>query len=232
MIKQNSNANSIAHNGRVEYTTDGQTYYSLTNFTMDTTLESLTTVNLNVDCLGYRLVFTDNASTQYPNNGVAIGAVTTYEIVSQSEDEQPWTQPVLTSNSSYGTLTGNELSPYYLYKISDGVDDDIDYCWDIGARTSGYLNWALPVTLRITGIQVSWRSGDRPNGNVSIYADSNKITQIGDTTSHDSTHKLVQVQNIPSEGIVTNNLYIEINSSQDYPGIDEIYITATVVNQT
>jgi len=81
ILKQNNNANSIAHNGRVEITTDGSNYTILTNFTMDTTLESLTTVDLNVNCLGYRLVFTDNASTQYPNNGVCILSVTTYELV-------------------------------------------------------------------------------------------------------------------------------------------------------
>jgi len=81
ILKQNNNANSIAHNGRVEITTDGSNYTTLTNFTMDTTLESLTTVDLNVNCLGYRLVFTDNASTQYPNNGVCILSVTTYELV-------------------------------------------------------------------------------------------------------------------------------------------------------
>lgn len=81
VLKQNNKANSIAHNGRIEYTTDGITYTTLANFTMDTTLESLTTVDLDVNCLGYRLVFLDNASSQYPNNGVALLAVTTYEIV-------------------------------------------------------------------------------------------------------------------------------------------------------
>ena len=77
-IRQNIQFNSIAHSGYISITTDGINYSQLKTFTMNTTLNSITEIPVGVDCVGYRLYFTDNASPTTPNNGIAIRGVSTY----------------------------------------------------------------------------------------------------------------------------------------------------------
>ena len=78
VINQSDNSNSIAHNGYITVTTDGTNYSQVTTFTMNTTLESTTSIPIGTNCRGYRLYFTDNVSPLYPSNGVAIEGVSTY----------------------------------------------------------------------------------------------------------------------------------------------------------
>lgn len=83
-IKQNSADNSIAQNGYISITQNEDpstaTWTQVQTFTMDTTLDSVTTITLDtpVSCHGVRLSFTNQASQSYPTNGIAVQDIKFY----------------------------------------------------------------------------------------------------------------------------------------------------------
>lgn len=137
-----------------------------------------------------------------------------------------WQQPVLTSNTSYGVLTasnynGDSVMPY---KILDG---DVNTQWQTSQGvTSATILWELPVTLKIYGITVRSRSGNRPNLTCAIYTDSTKTTHIGNQFTSTVAGSNNVVQGIPQDGVITNKIFFDCSSTSDYLGIDEVYIKA------
>ena len=83
-IKQNSTDNSIAQNGYISITQNAEpstaTWTQVKTFTMDTTLDSVTTIVLDTPttCHGVKLSFTNQASSSYPTNGVAVQDIKFY----------------------------------------------------------------------------------------------------------------------------------------------------------
>lgn len=137
-----------------------------------------------------------------------------------------WHQPILTSDTSYGVLTasnynGDSVMPYKIF------DNDVNTQWQTSQGvTSATILWELPVTLKIYGITVRSRSGNRPNLTCAIYTDSTKTTPIGNQFTSNVAGSNNVVQGIPQEGIITNKIFFDCSSNSDYLGIDEVYITA------
>jgi hypothetical protein len=155
----------------------------------------------------------------------------------------PWTQPICTSNNSHGTFTGGGYfsegsGDRAYYHVSDnswptspiggGWDGT---CWGTTHSAYGWFNWALPKTIRITGVKVMARnysqsSTDYVVSNAGFYTDSSKTTQIGDTFNLSSCGQQLVISNIPEDGIITDNLYFVKNGGGEYSGFAEIWITA------
>jgi hypothetical protein len=153
--------------------------------------------------------------------------------------EGAWVQPVLTSNTSYGTITtttdNSSLSSFPAYNILDGSTST---WWQLGKKGgingtyqyAGFINWALPETISITGISILNRSTARPNLTLQIYADTAKTIKIGDALSFTTLGQTLAVQNIPTTGIKTNDIYFDCSSTEPWLGITEVTITANTVN--
>lgn len=143
-----------------------------------------------------------------------------------------WTQPTLTSNTSYGIITGggyyttDENRDYY--HISDG---NYTTSWGTNNSSTGWFNWKFPQELIITGIKVYNRQhatvADYTLTGARFYTDSTKTTPIGDEFSITTSGTAYEIVGIPSEGIQTKNLYFYKTGSA-YSGLGEIQITALV----
>lgn len=135
-----------------------------------------------------------------------------------------WTQPIMTSNTTYGTLTASVVNSGS--GVYQAFDKNTSSWWEAKTGTAEWLNWKLPVTLKITGIKIRVRTGNKPNITCRCYTDSSKKTPIGDSITTTTAGQEIAVANIPSSGIITNNIYFDCSSTQDYMGILEITITA------
>lgn len=150
---------------------------------------------------------------------------------------EDWKQPKLTSNTSYGTITGNS---YYsvsgcdrnFWHISDGIipttgggSDN----WGTDNTANGWFNWALPEEIIITGIKIYNRfhttDVDYKLTGARFYTDSSKSTPIGEEFSITTSGGIYELKNIPAGGIKTKNIYFSKTGST-YSGIGELVITA------
>lgn len=137
-----------------------------------------------------------------------------------------WTQPILTSNSTYtalGTIytsaSAEFNSTYEAWRAMDGGSDYSTYFdWALpGDKTSGWWKIIFPYQLKISNILFAPREAYK----VYIYTDegkSNLIAELGDG-----------VNNFPPTSIpidlVTDRLYIEVSGGAT-AGIAEITLTA------
>lgn len=141
--------------------------------------------------------------------------------------ESDWVQPVLTSNTSYGTITCSSSSQA-AWHISDGLLPSTGYTntWETNNESQGWVNWKFPVTLAITKIRVYQR-----NQNPSHYTekvaiktkeDGDYIVPLTDIEQGNDTFIEYEFE-CP---VITDNLYFYVEGT-GVVGIGEVEITAT-----
>lgn len=154
----------------------------------------------------------------------------------------PWEQPKLTSNTSYGTLTGGG---YYsgtdnrdYYHISDGIIPTTNQgsdTWSTSNSAIGWFNWELPEEIIIKGIKIYNRSHttavDYRLTGARFYTDSTKETPIGEEFEILTSQGIYELKDIPPEGIKTKNIYF-YKTGDTYSGIGELQITALQIEPT
>lgn len=151
----------------------------------------------------------------------------------------PWEQPILTSNTSYGVVTGSSYSgSRYYYCISDGkipTTNDASDNWGTNNTAIGWVNWTLEEEILIKGIKIYNRSHttavDYTLTGARFYTDSTKTTPIGEEFEILTSQGIYELTTIPEEGIKTNNIYF-YKTGSTYSGIGELEITADKVVQS
>lgn len=149
-----------------------------------------------------------------------------------------WTQPRLTSATSYGTVTsdGNYYtSTAVAWRAFDSVKTTSGswYFWCPGSTTA-WLNWALPegTKIKVKGLKVRAPYYFENLGSSfypfcgQFYTDSTKTTRIGDPFVLTTAQQELEITGIPSAGIITSNIYLAKLGGGYYAGIDNIDITA------
>lgn len=148
-----------------------------------------------------------------------------------------WTQPILTSNTSYGTITcsgyygGHGDGERYPWHISDGQwgSQSVNIEWGTDNSNVGWVNWKLPVTLKILGITIHNRvhptNLDYTLTGARLYTNDSRTTPIGEEFSFTSSGGSHTLTTIPSSGIITDNIYF-YKTGSTYSGVGEIVITA------
>lgn len=156
-----------------------------------------------------------------------------YKTVNVPDQWENWTQPVLTSNTSYGTVSASNRSSttYDYYKALDGKitgGKGAGTWWECGEYVStGWWKWELPVTLKITAIKFYARGYNNANITARFYTSAEKTVAIGNQFSSNGTPWQSQdITGIPSGGVKTNCVYLEITGGSSYVGVGEIQITA------
>lgn len=121
-----------------KYTYDATNYYS----------QGKTTIIYYLHVSGY----TEGTAQDYDT----VLYTTKYEAVHHYEEEQPWTQPVLTSDTSYGTISSSVKTfiDGPAWHISDGVKVGTSYWGATTASGSGDVTWALPEQIKMTSCKV------------------------------------------------------------------------------
>lgn len=156
-----------------------------------------------------------------------------YKTVNVPDQWENWTQPVLTSNTSYGTVSASNRSSttFDYYKALDGKitgGEGAGTWWECGEYVStGWWKWKLPVTLKITAIKFYARGYNNANITARFYTSAEKTVAIGNQFSSNGTPWQSQdITGIPSGGVKTNCVYLEITGGSSYVGVGEIQITA------
>ena len=224
----------------MSYSTDGIDYID------DITIESSQALTI----VGYNIGASETSAAREPFDGVIdlnkcyikIGnsvfwhGTKAYRVNLGGENVyKDWTQPVLTSNNSYGVITGNSYyseSDRNFFRISDGkiptANDGADN-WGTSNSSVGWWLWKLPVKLKITGIKIYNRSHtsavDYQLTGARFYTDDTKTTPIGEEFSITTSQGIYELTTIPEEGIVTDKIYF-YKTGNTYSGIGELEITA------
>lgn len=149
--------------------------------------------------------------------------------ISTSGSWVDWAQPVVTSNTSHGTISASsEHAPdgggsYYAYEAADA---SITTDW-LTSSGIGSWNWALPATLKISSITLYTNNANSGrSAQTAIYTSSDKTTQIGTTQTFVNAPQ-ASLTFTPSSPVVTNNIYIDIQSGiSSYVGLCKIVINA------
>lgn len=166
-----------------------------------------------------------------------------YETVYVPDQLKEWTQPVLTSNTSYGTVSASSRSTFTpaldYYKALDGKTsggEGANTWWNADKYVrSGWWKWELPVTLKITSIKFYARGFNNAKITARFYTSEEKNTPMGDQFSCNTVWQTIDIAGIPVEGIKTNCIYVDIidgggavgqSDGGGYVGIGEIQITA------
>lgn len=144
-----------------------QLYYAWTNG--DTTLYTTTTDNsssinvYNIDGTSVSVAYTNGTIT---NNVLSIQ--TRQEVTQQGTGYKDWTQPIPSSNTSYGTISGNIDNPYTLFAGGGHV-------FSYGTVS---LTWNFPVTLRPTSIMYDAFEAGPSKLTVRVYNQNNTLLSV------------------------------------------------------
>lgn len=144
-----------------------QLYYAWTNG--DTTLYT-TTIDNSTNVNVYNITET-NVSIAYTNGNIAnkVLSIQTKQIVTkQGTGYKDWTQPSPSSNTSYGTISGNIENPYTLF--SGG-----NYTFSYGTVT---LTWNFPVTLSLSSISYRVAEAGYSRLTVRVYNQNNTLLSV------------------------------------------------------
>ena len=75
---------------------------------------------------------------------------------------QQWTQPVFTSDTTWGFLNASSVnSSYYAWRALDGVKplgENYGNTWETGNSTTGWWRWVFARPLRIKGFTICGRA--------------------------------------------------------------------------
>lgn len=155
------------------------------------------------------------------------------------EEIQDWTQPIATANK-----TAIEGGYMVITSTSGDTGSTVNYAWYAMDNTfSGNRFWEVkavtswwqvkfPYKLKITGLKYYKGNNDSNNTtSVAFYTSSDMTTQIGTTTSTGgSAWQGFAISGIPTEGIVTDTIYVRLLSSTgNYTSMGELQITAKKV---
>lgn len=143
-----------------------------------------------------------------------------------------WTQPALTSDTSFGTVTVSSTNADRPgYKALDGIKNNSESCWESEASAvSGWLKWELPCVLKISQIKLynKYTGNTRLSKNVAAYADAEKTIPIGtQQTFPQEPYSLVTIT--PETPVITSVVYINMVDTYNLMvGLSEIEITAEI----
>ena len=159
------------------------------------------------------------------------------------KSKSSWTQPILTSNTSYGEVTSSanrsSSATQAEWHALDGLKPDPNdqytyFGWNAGINY--FWQWKLPINIEITGLSLYNRATTGTTNysrTIQFYADENQTIEIGSevTLAQDST-TLSTVQNITPVTTNTIRAYLldTYNSTSGYGGIGELYVTANQIN--
>ena len=144
-------------------------------------------------------------------------------------DYQDWTQPKLTSDTSYGTVTASSYrsSSQTPYRALDGVKSgggDVALGWII-KESSGWWKWELPVKLSISSIKYYNTYASASSSVTGQFFLDEGVTPLTDSFSTSSSswasYVLPSVNTSP-----TNVIYFKKTAGNDFSGIGEIEVTA------
>lgn len=148
----------------LDFPTEPITYYCWQYTNSDGTVNTYYTTTLadgtDIPIYEYtnsKMVEVDTADI---SNGVLVYEVTTNQIVTVERPNVSWTNPELSSNSSYGSIsyTGTWHNPGYIYKYTDMTppSDFGEYLsrWSYPA-TGASFTWTFPQKVKITSCGVS-----------------------------------------------------------------------------
>ena len=151
-----------------------------------------------------------------------------------------WEQPTLTANTTSTSLgdivvTASSNNDGYsnIYGAMDGVKSGTNQAniWMPKGTTSAWWQVKLPYESKITGLSFYNGYGKNVSSDMPIqgrfYTSSSKDTPIGDSISTSSTAwEKTEIQNIPTEGILTDTIYFQKTGGGNFSGIGELEITA------
>ena len=146
-----------------------------------------------------------------------------------------WTQPILTSDNSYGIVSASSVSPYGNSNPYTALDGNAaSRGWATNGVSTGWWKWQLPHQIKITAMTyVGNGTGEnKPNDTICygrFYTSDAMTTPIGDAISQPNAADWVHINitGIPEEGIITDCIYFDKTAgSGEYAGIGELIITA------
>lgn len=153
-----------------------------------------------------------------------------------------WQQPVLTSKTSYGTISyGPMYEDSYSTKLAfKGLNANntptswYDQLLGAAASTTNWINWKFPVYLRFRTLTF-WNLYSNYNGNtktVIAYTDSTKTTEIGRTVNNNGQRNTCTID--CDDSIITDNLYLYFPDcySSYTPAIYQTQISAYELTST
>jgi len=147
--------------------------------------------------------------------------------------EESWTRPNATADTT--SIAGGDMvcsSSGFQVPAYSAIDGSNTYDY-AGPTPSGWWKVVFPYRIRITGLV---HLGDsHPTQDASFtgryYTSSAKTVPIGDAISAPTTRgATTPIQNIPSDGRITDTIYCEKTGGNTYSGIGNLLITATKYN--
>ena len=143
-----------------------------------------------------------------------------------------WTQPVATAATT--AIDGgdmvitatNQYSSSYPWRAMDG--NITNSAWVMNETTKGYWQLKLPYKIVITGLTFYNTQGKNRTNTGRFYTSSAKTTPIGNEfTATNSDFATTVISGIPSTGIETDTIYLDLTSSTgSSSGMGELKITA------
>lgn len=153
-----------------------------------------------------------------------------------------WQQPVLTSNTSYGTVsssanrnTGDAQAEWH---ASDGLlpDASDQYTYFGLGSCPGWWQWKLPVKLRISGLALYNRASTGTTNytkTIQFFTSQEMTEAITSSFSMPNNSSTLVTAPLAADYIDTDTIYAYISEDYggNYPGIGEIYITAQEIKE-
>lgn len=144
---------------------------------------------------------------------------------------QHWTQPVFTSDTTWGFLNASSVnSSYYAWRALDGVKplgENYGNTWETGNSTTGWWRWVFARPLRIKGFTIYGRA--QPDTASTSYGfvikDLLQRVTLGEVPYQAVTGVKPWTFTL-NEPIICDGLYITKTSSDGYSGIGELEINA------
>ena len=144
---------------------------------------------------------------------------------------QHWTQPVFTSDITWGFLNASSVnSTYYAWRALDGVrplGENYGNTWETANVTTGWWRWVFARPLRIKGFTIYGRA--HPDSSSTSYGfvikDLLQRVTLGEVP-YQAVTGIKSWTFTLSEPIICDGLYITKTSSDGYSGIGELELDA------
>ena len=153
-----------------------------------------------------------------------------------SQGWAPWTQPALTSNTDYGTVSASSVNTSansQPFKASDGVFTGTATSWESAkAVVPASWKWVLPHPIRVSKIVLynKYSGSTNVTKDVQVFADEAMTIPIGEAQTF-APAAFSTVTITPETPIETDTIFIYCASSHgaagnNYVGLGEVVITA------
>ena len=145
----------------------------------------------------------------------------------------PWTQPVISSNTQYGTTSASSQNTPtgFPWKAADGIHEGNNCSWEsVRDAIPAWWKWEFPVTLRITHLKLynKYSSYLHLTKDVTVFADEDMGLRIGQGQFDGEPFSTLDFEF--NEPVVTDTLWVVCENgympSNTYVGIGEVEITA------